>query len=213
MVKLYRGKNAALNAAQAYQRKHGGVIYDDCQLEYDRNTYAELFGEKNADNPTLGQSVMVITKGGMDDPQEYENFYYTVLASADNIIDLYTLAEKEILMAHLKNAIRWSPWPTYGLFSEFSPAGRDVDREIMERAYGEGITVRVERLFKPIRESRYDQYNRHYVDDAFRLLRLMVKECPGMLVLRDSDEMRKDLDFLKLNSPPLYDNVVALIEK
>lgn len=44
------------------------------------------------------------------------------------------------------------------------------------------------------------------------MLRLMVKDFPGMLVIRDSEALRKDLDFLKLNSPPLYEKAVKLIE-
>lgn len=133
--------------------------------------------------------------------------------SADNIIDLYTLAEKEILIAHLKNAIRWSPWPTYGDYTEFRPTGRDVNREIVERAHNEGIVIRVERIFEPICKSRFQVYDRRYRDDAISMLRLMLKDLPGMLVLRDSEALRKDLDFLRLNSPPLYEKVVALIEK
>lgn len=128
------------------------------------------------------------------------------------VIDLYTLAEKDVLIAHLKNAIRWSPWPTYGLFTKFRPAGRYVNREIVERAYNEGVVIRAERLFEPIRKSRYQTYDRKYFDDAVDLLRIFVKDCPGMLVLRDSKALRKDLDFLKLNSPPLYEKTVALIE-
>lgn len=129
------------------------------------------------------------------------------------VIDLYTLAEKDVLIAHLKNAIRWSPWPTYGLFTKFRPAGRYVNREIIERAYVKGVTIRAERIFEPIRKSRYQAYYRKYFDDAVDLLRIFVKYCPGMLVLRDSKALRKDLDFLKLNSPPLYEKVVEIIEK
>lgn len=128
------------------------------------------------------------------------------------VIDLYTLAEKDVLIAHLKNAIRWSPWPTYGDFSEFRPR-RDVNREIVERAHGEGIVIRVERIFEPICKSRFQVYDRKYHDDAFSMLRLMIKDFPGMVVLRDSEALRKDLDILKLNSPPLYEKVVKLIEK
>lgn len=129
------------------------------------------------------------------------------------VIDLYTLAEKHILITHLKNALRWSPWPTYGDFSEFYPSGRDVNREIVERAHDEGIVIRVERIFEPICKSRFQVYDRRYRDDALSMLRLMIKDFPGMLVLRDSEELRKDLDFLKLNySPPLYEKVVNLVE-
>lgn len=128
------------------------------------------------------------------------------------VIDLYTLAEKNILITHLKNALRWSPWPTYGDFSEFRPAGRDVNREIVERAHNEGIVIRVERIFEPICKSRFQVYDRRYRDDALSMLRLMIKDFPGMLVLRDSEALRKDLDFLRLNSPPLYEKVVKLIE-
>lgn len=130
-----------------------------------------------------------------------------------NVIDLYTLAEKDVLISHLKNALRWSPWPTYGDYTEFHPAGRDVNREIVERAHNEGIIIRVERIFEPICKSLFPMYERRYHDDALLMLRLMIKDFPGMLVLRDSKALRKDLDFLKLNSPPLYEKVVNLIEK
>lgn len=129
------------------------------------------------------------------------------------VIDLYTLAEKEILIAHLKNALRWSPWPTYGDFSEFRPTGRNVNREIVERAHNEGVVIRAERIFEPICKSRFQVYDRRYHDDALAMLRLLVKDFPGMLVLCDSEALRKDLDFLELNSPPLYEKVVKLIEK
>lgn len=129
------------------------------------------------------------------------------------VIDLYTLAEKDILIAHLKNAIRWSPWPTYGNFSGFRPSGRNVNREIVERAHVKGVVIRVERIFEPIFKSLFQVYDRRYRDDALSMLRLMIKDFPGMLILRDSEALRKDLDFLKLNSPPLYEKAVNLIEK
>lgn len=131
------------------------------------------------------------------------------------IIELYTLAEKDVLIAHLKNAIRWSPWPTYGDYTEFRPAGRgrNVNREIVGRAHDKGIVIRVERIFEPICKSRFQVYDRRYHDDALAMLRLMVKDFPGMLVLRDSEALRKDLDILNLNSPPLYNKTVTLIEK
>ena len=129
------------------------------------------------------------------------------------VIDLYTLAEKEVLIAHLKNAIPWSPWPTYGDYTEFRPSGRNVNREIVERAHDKGIVIRVKRIFEPICKSRFQVYDRRYHDNALSMLRLMVKDFPGMLVLRDSEALRKDLDIVKLNSPPLYEKVVNLIEK
>lgn len=129
------------------------------------------------------------------------------------IIELYTLAEKDVLIAHLKNALRWSPRPTYGDYTEFRPAGRDVNREIVGQAHAEGVVIRVERIFEPICKSRFQVYDRKYHDDAFAMLRLLVKDFPGMLVLRDSEALRKDLDILNLNSPPLYNKTVTLIEK
>lgn len=128
------------------------------------------------------------------------------------MINIYTLAEKDVLIAHLKNAIRWSPWPTYGYFSEFRPSGRNVNREIVEQSHAEGVVIHVERIFELICKSGFPQYNRHFFDDALWILRLMLKEFPGMLKLADSPEMREDLKTLRNFSPPLYDKAVELIE-
>ena len=129
-----------------------------------------------------------------------------------NVINIYTLAEKDILLAHLKNMLGWAPVPTYGALMLEYPTGADTDHQIMEKAYENGIRIRAAHIFRPLCESRFPQYNRHFQDDAIRILREILKEFPGMLSLVDSPEMRIDLETLMRFSPPLYEKAVNLIE-
>lgn len=132
------------------------------------------------------------------------------------MINVFTLAEKGVLLALLKNALGWAPEPTFGppfLKHVHIHSSTEQTHRIMQAAYKKGIRIRAAHIFKPLCESRFTQYNLRFHDDAMDILRKIVKDFPGMLILDYSQQMQEDLEHLRTCSPPLYDKVVLLVEK
>lgn len=123
-----------------------------------------------------------------------------------------TLAEFDILVAILKNETGETNVSTYHApILEDDPADRDdILRQLLTQAQEKGVHLKIKNIFTPLKESKFEQYNRHYHDDAIRILRILAGEFPDMFSFLRREDIEEDIEILQRNSPPLYDKLKKL---
>jgi len=136
---------------------------------------------------------------------------------APKTIDIYSIAEKEAFKQTLYNALGWSPTPAHHNFNLVNyryPDEEEVRKEIVRRVKEAGLHIRIGRIFAVFDYIHKDENDikprmRTYVDNAISILRFLLKDLPENISFVRSPGLEEDLDFVNLQSPPIYNRIMG----
>lgn len=134
----------------------------------------------------------------------------------ETTVTIFSLAEHEMVLNTIYNAIRWTPFKsmmrTEGTLRAEDPAeNKSREEELYQRIRAERIHFKIENLYRIIyKELPQYEIERIYAADN-TLRRLLLNDIPFTLV--DSEAMQEDLETLLRNTPPLYQKILPHVRK
>ena len=145
-----------------------------------------------------------------------EMIFEGILEVPETTVTLFSLAEHEMALNTIYNAVRWTPDKSL-LRTELTIRPEDTTEkeerknELFRRILQENLHFNIENIYHTIYKEAH-QYETNRIFAAEAILRDFIRYgVPFTLV--DSERMQEDLEALLRNTPPLYQTILPHVRK